>query len=247
MIEREALSDVAAPLGIAPEEASPEWWRGYGFTGRLSKIDYCLWFRNAAAYYNDPNFVPTARHEFTQRIRMGEEFELISESEFILENFFKLPNILRQCVEQFAAVEVPIMQIEKFVRLAFLLPAFDESVIAPNKHIYPLSEVRSHLLDQIRLASSDSVAYDFECSIEEYISFSDPGSSDGLMQQPVLLMLALVYGVPFVLEVLQKWTLAAFPASHDTFVAVVENWDPAWSQYPMEWVANLVGSGESNE
>lgn len=247
MIEREALSDVAAPLGIAPEEASPEWWRGYGFTGRLSEIDYCLWFRNAAAYYNDPDFVPTPSHEFAQRTRMGEEFELISESEFILENFFKLPNILRQCVEQFASVEVPIQQIEKFVRLAFLLPAFDESVFAPNKHIYPLSEVRAHLLDQVRLASSDSVADDFECSIEEYISFSDPGSSDGLMQQPVLLMLALVYGAPFVLEVLQNWTRAIFPASHDTFVAIVENWDPAWSQYPMEWVANLVESDESNE
>lgn len=234
-----ALSDVVRVLDIAPELQPPEWWRGYGFTGRLSEMDYYLWFRNAASYYNDPNFVTSPSREFTLRVRMGEEFQLIRDSEFIMENFFKLPNILRQFVEQFAAVEAPVSQIEKFVRLALLLPAFDESVFVQDKPIYPLKEVASHLLDQVRLASTDSVAYAFESSIEEYVA----GSIDGVIQRHVLLMLALVYGTPLVLDVLQRWTLAAFPGSHDDFVAIVENWDPAWSQYPMDWIANLARGG----
>lgn len=234
------MSDLVRVLDIAPESQSREWWRGYGFTGRLSEMDYYLWFRNAASYFNDPDFVPTPSNEFTLRERMGKEFELIRDSEFIMENFFKLPNILRQCVEQFAAYRTPVLQIEKFVRLALLLPTFDESAFVQNKHIYPMSEVDNHLLDQIRLASSDSFAHAFECSIEEYISFTSPDSNDGLIQQPVLLMLALVHGAPLVLDLLQQWMLAALPGSHDDFVSMVENWDDSFSDFPLDWVVNIV-------
>lgn len=236
MISEHSLSSVDDLSMIALKDQSPEWWRGYGFAGRLSEDSYVLWLRNASFSSANSDLFGLPGVEGFWGGRAKREFKDLRKSEFVLDNFFKLPNLLRQCVEVYAGDESSVLHIEAFVSLALMLPSLDDPVFSDGTAT--AWDVTYYFRQQVRLAKQDSSNNDFESALSEYLMHYNRDENLQLLES-VVPMLALVYGIPLVTDVLQRWTRGSCPGTPVDFIGIVRNWDAAWSQYPIEWIANV--------
>lgn len=221
---------------VSLEQKSADWWRGYGFEGRMSETDYGHWTMNASSsgvkeeLWSLPNF------DLYLKDRAERQFEILRHSEFILDNFFKLPNKLRQCIDVFANSPSSLSHIEAFARLAFLLLPLDLNRSHENT---PAFEFSNYLKNRVHLSLDTKSSADFDSALYAYVMFYNRDENLELINS-VVYMLCLLHGASLVLDVLQGWTSGSCPGTPADFVTVVENWNSSFTGYPLEWIVNVV-------
>lgn len=204
------------------------------FEGRLTRDEYARWymedFKNADLSRLAVDF------SAVQEQRIEREWELLRQSEYLLENFFNLPRVIQKAIESFAADECALDHIESLARLARKVleveVGFDFGDIADW-------ELNGHLYRYIRTKHSASKMIDFERVVNSLVMFYNRTENYRLVED-VVLLLVIVHGVDFTQRILEQWTMGTQPGSFSDFTMVVENWEQDFEVLPIEWVANIV-------
>lgn len=207
------------------------------YAGRLTKGEYARWFRQTFDVASLTDVDSLKVHEY----QIESDYAVLRQSDFLLENFFNLPHAFRQYVEVFAGDEIDPSYIESFVELALQFLSLDVGFenTAPSRSASVRLQIVLH-----RISSQSDIEI-FEKLLSEYASLYSRDLHLGLLHM-VVSMLGCLYGMPVVIDVLQRWMSGSCPGDHKDFVSVVENWEPDFEQYPIHWVVNLV-RGESVE
>lgn len=165
-------------------------------------------------------------------------FDVLSESEFLLENFFKLPKAVQLAVCDFARDNDPIRHVELFAMLSLQLQSKDSS--------FDFRDVKAWRIDDYLRRKMGVISSDFDDLLFEYQGFYEHDTLS--LNHGVVLMLAIIHGEALVEKILKRWTRGACPGSACDFVMVVEcaasgDWE-MFDQYPIEWVVSVL-QGES--
>lgn len=198
-------------------------------SGRLTADKYAHWYKYSTEWTSVMQGIYAEHRE--QGIQR--QFELLSESDFILDNFFKLESDFQIFVEEFAGDEYAPADIEAFARLALLV---QESI----------PDLDSNEDSQTIIVS---LMYKISCeaTAPDYDSFFDTVYDDCFMMfenspnlaKPVLVMLAGLHGASRVLSVLERWSQEDKPGTVGELIAVTRNWESV-KGYPISWAVNLV-------
>lgn len=198
-------------------------------SGRLTADKYAHWYKYSTEWTSTMQGIYAEHRE--QGIQR--QFELLSESDFILDNFFKLESDFQIFVEEFAGDEYAPADIEAFARLALLV---QESI----------PDLDSNEDSQTIIVS---LMYKISCeaTVSDYDSFFDTVYDDCFMMfenspnlaKPVLVMLAGLHGACRVLSVLERWSQEDKPGTVGELIAVTRNWESV-KEYPISWAVNLV-------
>lgn len=210
------------------------------FVGRLTKSEYARWYKRDSPNCDNSEISTFPGFAAFQQHRIDRGFDFLNQSDFILDNFFKLPHVLRLCVETFAIDESSISNIESFIRLSFLLPSVDGLKVSANNSV--TCEVTRYV-QTLALNGSDFSNDDFHLALHDYVMFYNRDENINLIES-IVSMVSVLYGAPLVTDILKRWTSGSLPGTPCDFVAVVKNWESDFEQYPIQWIVNVVtGSG----
>lgn len=229
----ETISSVVSTLDDGKAFSSAE------YAGRLTEGEYVRWFKKDS-FYNDASHgsITPDGYAALQSSRTEREFEHLSNSEFVLDNFFNLPNIFRKFVSVFAADYSSLPVIESFIHLALLMPSFDTREIKVRSDAAITFYYEDIVLEELSETSR-------EVFNRLVFSFCDSRKNSN-PTRAALSMLSILYGTERVMDLMHRWLKDSRPGALTDFVAVVENWEPAFSELPLIWVVNIV-RGENVE
>lgn len=165
--------------------------------------------------------------------RAEQSFSVISESEFLLQNFFILNKDVQIKVQEFFTHDNLTCNIEAFVRLCIQIKKRDDALDSKGNSNCCLMKYTESMLNNI----SD----DFQSSLTKYCTFYRYDTLE--LTQSVVLMLAILHGPERVGKILEQWTNGSSPGSVIEFVSVVETIVKDWENlcdYPFEWIINMV-------
>lgn len=229
----DAVSSVIGSLVVDDEDSSVE------FAGPVTKSKYARWFRTerfSARSESLSGGVTEDGREFFHNLIIDMEFDLLSQSDFIVENFFNLSHELRQCVEEFARDRASFHVIDVFVRLAVRTPG----VVSKHKARSAVDVIYGYQ-DHILEMSSDSEREVFNRALYSFLSVCKGTENDSPIRI-VLSMLSMRYGAERIVNQMKRWVSSQTVGSLADFVSVTESWEPAYSELPLDWIVNLVQS-----
>lgn len=198
--------------------------------GRLTADKYDHWYKFSTRWIPP---MEDMHADYLERT-IQTQFRILSKSDFVLDNFFKLHPDFQGFVEEFAGDEYTSEDIESFIRLALLvqdsLPDLDSIEDSPHTVLYYLMDKISH-----------------EAAVSVYDALYDSVHDDCVMlfkdspniAKPVIVLLAVTYGAPLVMSVIERWSKEDSPGTASELIAIVENWETVKS-YPLLWAVNLV-------
>lgn len=213
------------------------------YAGRLTEDEYGRWFKQDSSDDDSiANHMSPAVFGVFQTASIEREFEVLSKSSFILDNFFNLSNVMRQSVQKLAREGSSPLMLETLTRLSLRLPALDSSKVDGSSWWNIIFHYRDIAMEQSSESFREIANPVFTRVLIPYMNREDVD-----VTRVVVSMLAVLYDVELVVDLLQRWTAGARPGSPVDFVSVVENWESEFNELPLHWVVNLVGSSEGNE
>lgn len=202
--------------------------------GRLTRDEYARWFMDDFKN-SDLSRLEVDFSEILER-KIEREWELIRQSDFLLENFFNLPHVIQKAIESFSSDECALDHIETFTRLSRKVleveVGFDFGGIAHW-------ELNAHFTRYLRMKHSASELIDLESVIHSLVMFYN-STGNYILVENVTLLLAILRGLDFMVSTLERWTAREAPGSFSDFTKVVENWEKDFEVLPIEWIANIV-------
>lgn len=176
------------------------------------------------------------------------EFDLLSQSKIIVQDFFTWALPFRKIVEVFILDANPIEDIEAFVKLASIVEPVGDPACFKNDRgrdvVYYLS---NKLYSKSIFVDSDSSGMP-SVDLEYLLSSFDAMYNDHTREltKSIVLLLALVHGSRVVEDVLRAWTRGSCPGAPSDFALVVEDWQNL-QQYPIEWAVSIVQDSSSSD
>lgn len=216
-----------------PDETSP-FFRPINVSGVMTRENWRDWFRQYIE--SQQEFGDTERDDRSEQDQIkldfltdeiaDTNFETISQSEFLVENFFMLSRSIQNVVQRMNR-----FSLDSIVLLASLCQKVHKQHPAID-----FAEVdAAGLYDYLRNWALPPEG--FEALIQEYEALSKRNS---VRTGPVIiLLLTILYGESLIVEVLQRWVDVSCDGTPEDFADVVQNWSNL-REYPLDWSISVV-------
>lgn len=203
---------------------------------RLTISEYSRLFTTSSTVSNVAKSALSSEvYSIVHKDQIDREFRLIIQSEYLVENFVCLPKSVQRSVVKRLSQNCSVDHVDVLALVALQIHEnsnlFDwDALTDGDLH----STLKMHLLS----VAAKSEMMRFEDLVSDYVFQSVHLSSQGLIDD-VMRMLAMLHGMPLMIEILQRWADTSNPVSIAVFVSVVENWDSV-KDCPFEWIIHLV-------
>lgn len=187
--------------------------------GPLTKSEYVRWYAKLS----------THRSEFLSEYSIARaewEFDFISQSDYLIENFFALNRTLQRAVHLFADNDNRIEDIYGFVVLALNVGDIDPSFDLGNASVFEMDKFLASHLDVDAFSDLLGQYWGFYPKTNLYLILGIP------------LMLAILLGEEVVLNALERWVSVPCPGMPKDFANVVSDWQEL-ENYAIDWAVQI--------
>lgn len=210
---------------------------GWPYEGRLTLEKWTVWAKDAVWSSESYSEVPPAQ-----------SFEVIAESEFVLDTFFSFPATVQNSICTYLQYgEDQFRDFTSTLELRYRIKAMDQSIFTFPAQVGFHNWATSPLRDSSEIVK-DCLSRRGEIYRAEFEGFRDHQSLQAdhysanltYMTDFAVHALGLIYGCKIVREVISEWI--KMPGYHNLveLVAVVDNWQTL-KDYSIDWAVHLAG------